>query len=65
MPKMKTHSGGAKRLKQTGSGKFKRRRAYVSHLLEHKAVSRKREKHGVTDLDKADVNRAKRLLAKG
>lgn len=62
MPKMKSHRGTAKRVKTTGSGKLKRRRAYVSHLLEHKSVARKRAKHGVTDLAKADSRRARKLL---
>ncbi len=65
MPKLKTHKGGAKRLQVTAGGKFKRRRAFVSHMLEHKGADRKRDKHGVTNLAKADQNRAKRLLAKG
>lgn len=63
MPKMKTHKGTAKRLQTTGTGKLKRRRAMVSHNLEHKSVAAKREKHGVDDVAKADVKRAKRLLA--
>lgn len=63
MPKMKTHKGGAKRITRTGSGKFKRRRAMVSHNLEHKSVANKRAKHGVDDLAKADVDRARRLIA--
>ena len=65
MPKMKTHSGTAKRIKTTATGKLKRRRAYVSHMLEHKSVSRKRAKHGVTDLSKADAHRARKLLGEG
>lgn len=62
MPKMKTHSGMTKRLGVTSSGKLKRRRARVSHLLEHKSTDRKREKHGVTDLAPADHARAKKML---
>ena len=42
MPKMKTHSGAAKRFKQTGSGKFRRNRAYGSHILTKKSAKRKR-----------------------
>ncbi len=37
MPKMKTHSGTAKRFKLTGTGKVMRRRANRNHLLEHKS----------------------------
>lgn len=62
MPKLKSHSGAKKRFQQTAGGKLKRRRAYVSHNLEHKSQTRKRDKHGVDDMAKADVARAKRLL---
>ena len=37
MPKMKTHSGAAKRFKLTGTGKVMRLRANRAHLLEHKS----------------------------
>ena len=40
MPKMKTHSGAAKRFKITGSGKVMRLRANRQHLFEHKSSSR-------------------------
>ncbi|MDP9211739.1 MAG: 50S ribosomal protein L35 [bacterium] len=65
MPKMKTHRGTVKRIKTTAGGKLKRRRAFVSHNLEHKSVARKRAKHGVDDLAKADVRRARKLLGNG
>lgn len=42
MPKLKTHKGTAKRIKQTGSGKLLRRRAFGNHLLSKKSKSRKR-----------------------
>ena len=42
MPKLKTHRGAAKRVKKTASGKFKRHRAYHSHILEKKSTKRKR-----------------------
>ena len=42
MPKMKTHSGAKKRFKMTGSGKFTRRHAMRSHILEKKTPKRKR-----------------------
>lgn len=41
MPKLKTRRAAAKRFKRSGSGKFMRRRAFKSHLLEHKSTSRK------------------------
>jgi large subunit ribosomal protein L35 len=43
MPKLKTHRGAAKRFKKTASGKFKRAKAFRSHILTHK--SSKRTKH--------------------
>ena len=42
MPKIKTHRGAAKRFKRTASGKFKRAKAYKSHILTKKAPGRKR-----------------------
>jgi len=42
MPKLKTHRGAAKRVKKTGTGKFKRHHAYTSHILAKKSRKRKR-----------------------
>ena len=42
MPKLKTHSGAAKRFKKTGSGKFKRGQATMRHLLSAKTTKEKR-----------------------
>ena len=42
MPKMKTDSGARKRIKVTGTGRLRRRKAFRSHLLEHKSSDRKR-----------------------
>jgi len=42
MPKMKTHRGAAKRIKKTGTGKFKKAKAFKSHILEKKSAKRKR-----------------------
>lgn len=42
MPKMKTHRGAAKRFKKTGSGKFKRAKAFKSHILTKKSSKTKR-----------------------
>lgn len=42
MPKMKTHRGAAKRIKATGTGKFKRSHAFKSHILGKKSPKRKR-----------------------
>ncbi len=41
MPKMKTHSGTAKRFKKTGSGKVKRSHAFTSHMFANKNAKTK------------------------
>ena len=43
MPKLKSHRGAAKRVKRTGTGKFKRHHAYHSHILTKKSRKRKRK----------------------
>ncbi|MDE3103807.1 MAG: 50S ribosomal protein L35 [Acidobacteriota bacterium] len=43
MPKLKTHSGAAKRFKKTGSGKFKRGHSKMRHILTSKATKTKRK----------------------
>jgi large subunit ribosomal protein L35 len=42
MPKMKTNRATAKRLKRTGSGRLRRRKAFRSHILTKKTRKRKR-----------------------
>ena len=55
MPKMKTSSSAKKRFKLSGAGKVLRRRAFKSHLLEHKSAKRKRFKRRDTGLFEADT----------
>jgi large subunit ribosomal protein L35 len=43
MPKMKSTSGAKKRFKKTASGKFKRHKAFRSHILSTKSTKRKRK----------------------
>ncbi|MGV0105081.1 50S ribosomal protein L35 [Nostoc sp. DSM 114167] len=43
MPKLKTRKAAAKRFRATGSGKIVRRKAFKSHLLEHKSSDKKRD----------------------
>jgi large subunit ribosomal protein L35 len=64
MPKMKTHSGTAKRFKITGTGKLMRLRANRRHLLEHKSSRVTRRLEGEVQLAKSDVREIKRLLGK-
>lgn len=42
MPKMKTHRASAKRFSKTGTGRFKRAKAFKSHILTKKSQKRKR-----------------------
>lgn len=62
MPKMKTNRGAAKRLKRTGTGKLRRRRANKSHMLTKKSPKRKRRLRQGTEVSKGDVKRMNRLL---
>ena len=64
MPKMKTHSGTAKRFRITGRGKVIRRRANMNHLLEHKSSRRTRRLNKDLTLAPADVRKTKKLLGK-
>jgi large subunit ribosomal protein L35 len=64
MPKMKTHSGSAKRFRLTGTSKVMRRRANRNHLFEHKSSRRTRRLASDVTLAPADVRKIKKLLAK-
>ena len=64
MPKMKTHSGTARRFKITGGGKVMRRRANMNHLLEHKSSRRTRRLTGEQMVAPSDVKKIKKLLGK-
>ncbi len=62
MPKMKTRSAVAKRFKSTGTGKLKRKRQNLRHILEKKPHDSKK-KNGKTDyVHKSDVRQMKRCL---
>ena len=65
MPKMKTHRGAAKRFKSTASGRFKRSKAYKSHILTKKTTKRKRGLDTPTLIDESDQQRVERMLPYG
>ena len=65
MPKMKTHRGAAKRMKKTGTGRFKRMKAYKSHILTKKTQKRKRNLRKATLVDKSNEKQVKRMLPYG
>ncbi|MGN0940719.1 MAG: 50S ribosomal protein L35 [Selenomonadaceae bacterium] len=62
MPKMKTRRAAAKRFTTTGSGKFKRNKAFKSHILEKKSPKRKRNLRKAAIITAADHNRVRRML---
>ncbi|MEG1537709.1 MAG: 50S ribosomal protein L35, partial [Clostridiales bacterium] len=62
MPKMKTHRGAAKRIKVTGSGKFRRHHAFASHILGKKTAKRKRNLRKCAIATSADRGRLRKLL---
>ena len=64
MPKMKTHRGAAKRFKVTGTGKLRRRQAFMNHILEKKPSKRTRRWAGDHGLSPGDEARMNRLLGR-
>jgi large subunit ribosomal protein L35 len=62
MPKMKTDRGAAKRIKVTGTGRLRRRKAFRSHLLEKKPSTRTRRLGRETNISKADERQVRRML---
>jgi large subunit ribosomal protein L35 len=62
MPKIKTRRAAAKRFTATGSGEFKRNKAFKSHILEKKSPKRKRNLRKAALVTAADFGRVKRML---
>jgi len=62
MPKLKTHSGAAKRFKKTATGKVKRGHAFARHILTTKTTKKKRHLDKDVILDKADERKIKRMI---
>lgn len=62
MPKMKTNSGAAKRFSKTGSGKWKRNKAFSSHILTKKSPKRIRGFRGTELVSSADRKALGRLI---
>ncbi len=62
MPKMKSNSGAKKRFSLTKTGKIKRAKAYMSHMLEKKSSKRKRKLRisGLTSI--AEATKVKRMI---
>lgn len=62
MPKMKTHSSAKKRFTVTGSGKVKRNRARMRHLMRKKTKKAKRHLASGVIVDQSEHARIERLL---
>lgn len=59
---MKRNKGAAKTFKKTASGRFKRKKAYKSHILTSKSRKRKRNLRKPTLVSKADEKRVKIMV---
>jgi large subunit ribosomal protein L35 len=62
MPKLKTHSGAAKRFKKSATGKIKRGHAFKRHILTSKGTKRKRQLDMDVMVDKADARKVRRMI---
>jgi large subunit ribosomal protein L35 len=62
MPKIKTRRSAAKRFRVTGSGEFKRAKAFKSHILEKKSPARKRNLRKAAMVSKSDHDRVVKML---
>ena len=62
MPKIKSVRGAAKRFKATGSGKLKRKKANLRHILTKKSSKRKRHLGEKTTVHAADLAATKKML---
>ena len=65
MPKMKTHSSSAKRLRITKRGKVVAHCAYSSHLMSHKSKKQKRNLRKLRVVERAAVRHIRRALPYG
>jgi len=62
MPKLKTNSSAKKRFRLTGTGKVRRNRAYMRHILTKKSKKRKTRLGPSVIARDTELNRLKKLL---
>ncbi len=62
MPKMKSNRGASKTFKRTASGRYKRMKAYKSHILTKKSRKRKRNLRKSTLVHPTDQKRISRMV---
>ncbi|MEK7773423.1 MAG: 50S ribosomal protein L35 [Deltaproteobacteria bacterium] len=65
MPKLRTNKGAAKRFKLTGTGKVKRRKAGMRHLLTSKSKDTKRALGKSGLISKTHEDSIKKILPYG
>lgn len=62
MPKIKTRSAAAKRIRVTGSGKIVHRKAMGAHLLTKKSSRRKRRLSRQAEISSCNRSAVKRVI---
>ncbi len=62
MPKIKTRRSAAKRFEVTGTGKFKRRRQNLRHILTKKNAKRKMRLGQATLVDATNERAVRRMM---
>jgi len=62
MPKLKTRRSAAKRFAITGTGKVRRRHAYLRHILSSKTRKQKRHLRHSALVAATDVKAVKRMI---
>lgn len=62
MPKLKTKRSAAKRFEATGSGKIRRRRQNLRHILTKKNAKRKRRLGQTALVDSTNIKSVRKML---
>ncbi len=62
MPKTKSHKGLLKRIRITGTGKIKFRKAFTGHMRSHKSGQTLMKLRGKSIAKRADLNRLSKML---
>ncbi len=65
MPKIKTRRGAAKRFDVTGTGKLRRRKQNLRHILTKKNAKRRMRLGQMAEVDKTNEKAVKRMLPNG
>ena len=62
MPKVKSNSAAKKRFTKTASGKYKRHKAFRSHILSSKSQKRKRHLRKAGLVSETEAHKIKMML---